>query len=155
MSRFVILPRLIPVDGGFVFIYGDRALIFGHVQLSQAMINRFGLRVIERALNPVPVLLSLYIFGRDGVNYTSSAQVLKDGNRGLMYTIHGTGFYDALQTDLPAVMADLDVSSLEGYVVAGHNRLMQRALRRVGSVEMTDRGRMNGHEMDWVVVRAA
>lgn len=61
----------------------------------------------------------------------------------------------ALQTDLPAMMAELEVESLEGYVVPGHSRLMTRALRRVGRVETTGHGRMNDHAMDWVVVRAA
>lgn len=78
-----------------------------------------------------------------------------DGDRGWMFAINGSGFYDALQTDLPALMAELEVTSLEGYVVPGHSRLMARALRRVGRVMRTGQGRMNGHVMDWVVVRAA
>ena len=155
MRRFAILPRLLPIDDGMVFVYGDRALIFGNVYLSQSFISRMGLRVIEHARNPVPTLLSLVIFDSESANYVASAQICKDGARGLMYTINGRDFYAALQTALPAIMAEADVSSLEGYVVTGHTRLMQRALRRVGSVEVTDRGRMNGHDMDWVVARAA
>lgn len=152
VKRFVVLPRLLPVDDGQVLVYGDHGLVFGRVNLSQGFINSLGLRVIEQARNPVPILMSLVIFERDGANYAASAQVCRDGDRGLMFAINGRQFYDALQTDLPAIMDELEVSSLEGYVVSGHNRLMQRALRRVGRVETTDRGRMNGHEMDWVRV---
>ena len=155
MTRFVILPRLIPVDAGQVFVYGDRALLFGEVEMSQAFINRMGLRHIEHALNPVPTILSLVIFDRNNINYAASAQICKDGNRGLMFAINGSQFYDCLQSDLPAIMAEAEVDSLEGYVVPGHSRLMTRALRRVGRVETTGHGRMNDHAMDWVVVRAA
>lgn len=155
MSRFVILPRLIPVDAGQVFVYGDRAVIFGAVTLGQGLIHALGIEHIERAHNPVARLMSVAIFDRAGVNYTSSAQVCIDGARGWMFAINGRGFYDALQTDLPAMMAELEVESLEGYVVPGHSRLMTRALRRVGRVETTGHGRMNDHAMDWVVVRAA
>jgi hypothetical protein len=155
MSRYVVLPRLIPVDNGQVFVYGDRALVFGRVEMSQAFINRMGLRVIERALNPIPTILSLVVFDRDIINYAASAQICKDGNRGLMFAINGSQFYDALQTDLPAIMAEAEVDSLEGYVVPGHSRLMTRALRKVGRVQTTGHGRMNDHAMDWVVVRAA
>lgn len=154
MTRFVILPRLIPIDGGQVLVYGDRGLVFGDVKLSQAFMHGMRLRVIEHALNPVPTIMSLVIFDRDGANYTASAQVCKDGDRGLMFAINGRRFYDALQTDLPAIMAGLEVSSLEGYVVPGHSRLMARALRRVGKVDITGRGVMNAHPMDWVVVTA-
>jgi len=152
MSRFAILPRLIPVDGGQVLVYGDRGVVFGDVVLGQSFINAMRLRVVEHALNPVPTIMSLVIFDRDGANYTSSAQVCRDGDRGLMFAINGAGFYDALQTDLPAIMAGLEVSSLEGYVVPGHSRLMSRALRRVGYVKIAAQGNMNGHPMDWVVV---
>jgi hypothetical protein len=154
MTRFVILPRLIPIDGGQVFCYGDRGVIFGPVHLSQGMLNALGLTSIERAHNPVARVMSVAIFDRAGVNYTSSAQVCIDGSRGWMFAINGRGFYDALQTDLPAIMAELEVSSLEGYVVPGHSRLMARALRKVGKVETTGHGRMNDHPMDWVVVTA-
>ena len=154
MTRFVVLPRLIPVDNGQVLVYGDRGLVFGEVKLSQAFIHGMRLRVIERALNPVPTIMSIVIFDRDGANYTASAQVCKDGDRGLMFAINGRHFYDALQTDLPAIMAGLEVSSLEGYVVPGHSRLMARALRRVGCVDIVGRGRMNDRTMDWVVVTA-
>lgn len=155
MTRFVILPRLIPVDAGQVFVYGDRAVIFGAVTLGQGLIHALGIEHIERAHNPVARLMSGAIFDRAGMNYTSSAQVCIDGTRGWMFAISGRGFYDALQTDLPAMMAELELESLEGYVVPGHSRLMTRALRRVGRVETTGHGRMNDHAMDWVVVRAA
>lgn len=155
MTRFVVLPRLIPVDAGQVFVYGDRAVIFGAVTLGQGLIHALGIEHIERAHNPVARVMSVAIFDRAGVNYTSSAQVCIDGARGWMFAINGRGFYDALQTDLPAMMAELEVESLEGYVVPGHSRLMTRALRRVGRVETTGHGRMNDRAMDWVVVRAA
>lgn len=155
MTRFVILPRLIPVDAGQVFVYGDRAVIFGAVTLGQGLIHALGVEHIERAHNPMARLMSVAIFDRAGMNYTSSAQVCIDGTRGWMFAINGRGFYDALQTDLPAMMAALEVESLEGYVVPGHSRLMTRALRKVGRVETTGHGRMNDHAMDWVVVRAA
>ena len=155
MSRYAVLPRLIPVDNGQVFVYGDRALVFGRVEMSQAFINRMGLRVIERALNPIPTILSLVVFDRDTINYAASAQICKDGNRGLVFALNGSQFYDALQTDLPAIMAEAEVDSLEGYVVPGHSRLMTRALRKVGKVQTVGHGRMNNHAMDWVVVRAA
>lgn len=155
MSRYVVLPRLIPVDNGQVFVYGDRALVFGNVKMSQSFISRMNFRVIEQALNPVPTILSLVIFDRDSINYAASAQICKDGNRGLMFAINGRQFYEALQTDLPGIMTEAEVDSLEGYVVPGHSRLMTRALRKVGRVETTGHGRMNDHDMDWVVVRAA
>lgn len=155
MRRFAILPRLLPIDDGMVFVYGDRALIFGNVYLSQSFISRMGLRVIEHARNPVPTLLSLVIFDSESANYVASAQICKDGDRGLMYTINGRDFYAALQTALPAIMAEADVSSLEGYVVPSHTRLMTRELRKVVDVRVDGKGEMAGREMDWVVVRAA
>jgi len=154
VTRFVILPRLIPIDGGQVFCYGDRGVIFGDVRLSQGMLNALGITSIEHAHNPVARMMSVAIFDKSGANYTSSAQVTMDGDRGWMFSINGAGFYDALQTDLPRLMAALEVSSLEGYVVPGHSRLMARALRRVGRVDITGQGRMNAHPMDWVVVTA-
>lgn len=155
MTRFIILPRLIPLDDGQVFVYGDRAVVFGAVTLGQGLIRAMGINHIEKADNPVARMMSVVVFDREGVNYTSSAQVCIDGVRGWMFAINGRGFYDALQTDLPAMMAALEVESLEGYVVPGHSRLMTRALRRVGKVETTGHGTMNDHAMDWVVVRAA
>lgn len=155
MTRFVILPRLLPIDDGQVLIYGDRGLVFGPVKLSQAFVNRMGLRVIEQARNPVPTMMSLIILDRDSASYAASVQICKDGDRGIMFAMNGRRLYEAVQKDLPAILAGLEVESLEGYVVPGHNRLMTRALRRVGKVETTGHGRMNDHAMDWVVVRAA
>ena len=155
MARYAVLPRLIPVDAGQVFVYGDRAVIFGRVNLGQGMIRAMGIQHVEHAHNPVARMMSVAIFDRSGANYTSAAQVCMDGARGWMFAISGRGFYDALQTDLPAIMAALEVDSLQGYVVPGHSRLMTRALRKVGRVETTGHGRMNDHAMDWVVVRAA
>lgn len=155
MSRFVVLPRLIPINGGQLFVYGDRGVVFGDIMIEQALLSALGVEQIEHARNPVARVMSVAIFDRAGINYTSSAQVCMDGDRGWMFAINGAGFYDCLQSDLPALMAALEVSSLEGYVVPGHSRLMARALRRVGRVETTDHGRMNGHDMDWVVVRSA
>ena len=155
MARYVVLPRLIPVDNGQVFVYGDRAVLFGRVNLGQGLIRAMGINHVERAHNPVARMMSVAIFDRAGVNYTSAAQVCMDGARGWMFAISGRGFYDALQTDLPGIMAALEVDSLEGYVVPGHSRLMTRALRKVGKVQAVGHGRMNDHAMDWVVVRAA
>lgn len=155
MSRFVILPRLIPINGGQLFAYGDRGVAFGDIVIEQSLLSALGVDRLERARNPVARVMSVAIFDRAGINYTSSAQVCMDGDRGWMFAINGAGFYDALQTDLPALMAELEVSSLEGYVVPGHSRLMARALRRVGRIQHAGQGRMNGHDMDWVVVRAA
>jgi len=154
VTRYVVLPRLIPVDRGQVFCYGDRGVVFGPVVLSQGMLNALGLTSIEHARNPVARVMSVAIFDRAGANYTSSAQVTTDGDRGWMYSINGPGFYDALRTDLPALMEALEVRSLEGYVVPGHSRLMTRALRNVGNVAITGRGLMNNHPMDWVIVTA-
>lgn len=155
MSRYVVLPRLIPVDAGQVFVYGDRAVVFGRVHLGQGLIRALGVEQIEHAHNPVARMMSVAIFDRAGMNYTSAAQVCMDGARGWMFAISGRGFYDALQTDLPGIMSALEVDSLEGYVVPGHSRLMTRALRKVGKVQTVGHGRMNDHAMDWVVVRAA
>ncbi|MFZ5699680.1 MAG: hypothetical protein ACOY9J_13385 [Pseudomonadota bacterium] len=155
MERYVVLPRLIPIDGGQLFVYGDRGVAFGNLNISQSLLSALGVDRLERARNPVARVMSVAIFDREGANYTSSAQVCMDGDRGWMFAINGSGFYDAMQTDLPALMAELEVTSLEGYVVPGHSRLMARALRRVGRVMRTGQGRMNGHVMDWVIVRAA
>lgn len=155
MSRFVVLPRLIPINGGQLFVYGDRGVVFGDVVLEQGLLAALGVEQLEQARNPVARVMSVAIFDRGGINYSSSAQVCMDGDRGWMFAINGAGFYDCLQSDLPDLMAALEVSSLEGYVVPGHSRLMARALRRVGRVERAGQGKMNGHDMDWVVVRAA
>lgn len=155
MSRFVVLPRLIPIDSGQLFVYGDRGVVFGDLSVAQSLLAALGVESLEYARNPVARVMSVAIFDRAGINYTSSAQVCMDGDRGWMFAINGAGFYDALQTDLPDLMAALEVSSLEGYVVPGHSRLMARALRRVGRVHRAGQGQMNGHPMDWVVVRAA
>jgi hypothetical protein len=152
VTRFVILPRLVPVDDGVVFIYGDRALIFGQVKLSQSIVRKWRLRIIEHAINPVPTLLSLAIFDREGVSYQSSAQICKDGDRGLMYTAHGTGFYDCVKTELGKIMAEAEVNSLEAYVAPAHTRLMTRALKEIGLVKVIDQGIMNNHIMDWVLI---
>lgn len=149
---FVVLPRLTPVERGIVLHYGDHGVLFGEGR-DRDIIEAFGFRHFERALNPLPILVSVAIFDRPGsINYTSSAQVALDGNRGWMFGINGRGFYDVMSHDLAGVMNRSGADSLEGYVVASHTRLMIRQLRAVGNVKITDRGEMNGHAMDWVVV---
>lgn len=119
------------------------------------IVQAFGLNHFERALNPVPRVESFATFDRaSSINYSSSAQICLDGARGRMYGINGRGFYEVMSHDLATVFAQLGADSLEGYVVASHAKLMARALRAVGKVEITGSGRMNSHDMHWVVVRA-
>lgn len=153
MKRFAILPRLLPVDGGMVLCYGNRGVLFGINSLPQPLLRAFGLDRIEVALNPLPRVESLVIFDRDA-NYVASAQICVDGTRGWMFSINGSRFYEVLCTDLPAILEEAGVTSLEGCVLPGHSRLMRRALRQVGEVLDDGACQMNGHEMEWVVVRS-
>lgn len=151
---FVVLHRFVPLEDGMLFLYGDRGVLFGEGR-GDEITQAFSLNHFERALNPVPRVESFATFDRPGsINYSSSAQICLDGARGWMYGINGRGFYDVISRDLPVVLEQLGAASLEGYVVASHSRLMARALRSVGRVEITGSGRMNSHDMHWVVVRA-
>jgi hypothetical protein len=154
MKRYAFLPRLIPVDDGMVFVYGDRALLFGIKYLPQGLIRAHGISKLEIALNPVARMESLVIFGKNATNYSACSQVCIDGSRGLMFSIIGAGFYEVLSEDLPSILADSGLTSLEGYMVAGHSRLMRRQMRKVGEVSSGGMGVMNGCEMEWVVVRS-
>lgn len=116
------------------------------------MIRAYHLNHLEQALNPFPFIQSFAIFEKAGINYSSSAQICRDGNRGWMFSIIGPGFYNVMSTSLGEVLDDAECDSLEGYVVAGHTRLMARQLRSVGRVEVTGQGVMNGHAMNWVIV---
>lgn len=53
MERYVVLPRLIPIDGGQLFVYGDRGVAFGDLNISQSLLSALGVDRLERARNPV------------------------------------------------------------------------------------------------------
>lgn len=150
---FVVLPRLTPVEDGIVLHYGDHGVLFGNGNESE-ICSAFGFTHFERAMNPMPRVISIPIFGRsESMNYTSSVQVCLDGDRGWMYGANGAGFYDVCKRELPRILHEAEATSFEGYAGAAHIRLMSRQLREFGRVDITGKGEMNGHEMLWFVIR--
>lgn len=103
-----------------------------------------------------PRQFSVRVYDQDDVNYDSSCQVFRYGDRGFMYSINGDhGFYKMWVKPgaLTSLLAQLKVRTLEGYVTRAHARLMRLALRGVGRVEIVHEGGMAGREMVWVCVR--
>jgi len=107
-------------------------------------------------IETIPRLHSVVIYDElHPVNYFSSCQIFQYGDIGLMFTINGPRFYDAMAAPgaLSNLLTRLGIVALEGYVTPSHARLMRFALRRVATVEDLHPGAMAGHEMVWVRVR--
>lgn len=105
----------------------------------------------------IPRLHSVVIYDEDHpVNYIAVCQVFCYGDVGLMFSINGPRFYDAMTRDgaFNNLLERLELRTLEGYVTPSHARLMKYALRRVAVVEEIHPGRMAGHDMVWVKVSA-
>jgi len=104
----------------------------------------------------LPRQYSILVFDEaHSVNYLSSCQVTVQGDFGQMYGINGRRFYDALASKVMVeqIMNTLGVTSLEGYVMPSHARLMRFVLRHAAIVDEMHTGQMAGHEMVWVRVR--
>jgi len=106
-------------------------------------------------IETIPRLHSVVIYDDSHpLNYIASCQIFCNGDVGIMFTINGQRFYDALTKPgvLSSLFTSLGIVSLEGYVVPSHARLMKFAARKVADVEEMHMGKMLGHDMIWVKV---
>lgn len=85
-------------------------------------------------------------------NYIAHALIRTYGDRGLMSSIVGARFYEALAANVPDLMRQAGVRTLEGYMTDAHARLLRVALRRTSDVAIACRGICAGRDMPWVVV---
>lgn len=108
-----------------VFRYGDVELPYG-----------WSVRVYEDESDSEPV---------------ARCEVHAVGRRGIVYSIHGSGFYTAFESFLQQAR-DLGLETVEGYVSRAHMRLLQRLYgdrvthTHVGETDL-------GTRWPWVVVR--
>lgn len=151
-ASFVVLPRLLPLPDGQLLVYGDRGVLFGEGSPDELMAEH-GLRHLERATSRRPTLLTVNVFDREGAAYSANALVVLDVDTGWMFGLVGQGFYRVMETEMPALYRALGCRELRAYVMPGHARLMARALRRVGKVDVIGEGEMNGHHMQWVLIK--
>lgn len=89
----------------------------------------------------------------DPTNYVASVQVFKYGDKGIMYNLNGVRFYELLAEHGPAILKQLNVDTMEGYVTPSHARLIRAALRTMATVGLVHRGTMEGNEMVWISIR--
>ena len=101
-----------------------------------------------------PRQFSVMVYSDGTVNYDASCNVFKYGDRGFMYSMSGPKFYLPWREEgvLQSLFDKLGVRTLEGYVTPHHARLLKMVLRPVGNVEVTEKGKMSGHDMVWAVV---
>lgn len=85
-------------------------------------------------------------------NYVASCQIFIYGNRGFIYNVQGARFYKHVAEAWPKILSDLQVDSIEGYVLASHARLIRVALRKVATISIKQAGEMAGHVMFWIVI---
>jgi len=88
-------------------------------------------------------------------NYIASALIRTYGDRGFMSSISGLGFYDGLVFHIEAMMKQLKVETLEGYMTPSHARLLRMRLHSADSGDVTVSetvGKCAGRTMPWVVV---
>lgn len=102
-------------------------------------------------ISPMTYAVRLYD-GRNPDDYRSSFQVFKYGDVGMAFSITGPGFYAMIRSLLPQVFADLQITSLQGYVTPAHRRAMAFLLRGVADVSVLWPGRCAGRDMVWVRV---
>lgn len=160
---FAVIPRVVPITLGggakaHAFRYGDRAWIFS---APEALVIQDGAPLpdgLQGCTRIVSVpgahtrIDSCVVFDNHDPDYGATAQVCGIDRLGLMYAISGRGFYELMSRRLPDVLARHGVTSLEGYVLPDHHRLMRMALRRVADVGTDGTGVMAGREMTWVRV---
>lgn len=162
---FLVLPRVLPLTlgpglRGYQFVYGDRVWLFGFpptlsfLPSGLAIVQQLtGCRHVTFDPDVMPRLYSpVVIRGEDDPDYPASSQVLAYDKVGLMFSINGHDFYRCMAAKIGELVAQMDVTSLEGYVLPDHYRLMRMAMRRVANVEDCGPGLMAGHLMTWVRV---
>lgn len=104
-------------------------------------------------LEASPRHYSLRIYAEHPTDYVASCQVLRYGDRAIMYSIIGSGFYAAAGLILEWA-ADQGFRMLEGYVSPAHARLLRRiAAQTFGwTLHVQGSGRFDGHELTWVIL---
>lgn len=96
--------------------------------------------------------VSLRIYLHPGDDYDACCQMQIYGDRGLLHSIAGAGFYLAW-TQICAEAHRLGVASLEGYVREPHARLIERMARQHGQTALiADTREVFGRDMRWVQV---
>lgn len=88
-----------------------------------------------------------------GVRPASGLEVMQLGNLGVIYSLRGAGFYEALANGGLAIFREAGIDTVLAAVSKVHLRTMRQALkdrvtvRRLGSVGM------HGHSFELVVIR--
>ncbi|MDB5895448.1 MAG: hypothetical protein JWQ88_2979 [Rhodoferax sp.] len=92
----------------------------------------------------VPRMSSLLMYAKPlSIRYTSSVQVMLDGDEGIIHTLNGTDFYRLLAENGLAPFENMGVSNVRASVSPGHVRLMDAALR--GHADVLDLGPCKSH----------
>lgn len=102
----------------------------------------------------LPRQFSVMVYGSHPTDYVASCQVAVSGDRGMMHSISGAGWFKHWEQpgEVDRLLTALGVRTLEGYATAAHARLMARALRHVAKVSISTPGNMAGRSMLWVIV---
>lgn len=92
----------------------------------------------------VPRMNSILMYAKpDSIRYTSSCQVMLDGDEGFIHTLNGADFYRLLTEDGLEPFKAMGLSTVRASISPGHVRLMSAALS--GHADVIDLGPCDSH----------
>ena len=92
------------------------------------------------------------VYGDHDIDYVAHALVRTYGDRGFMSSIIGNDFYKVIREDLPSLMQQCEVRTLEGYMTQKYIDALTYMLKEVANTKVLFHGMCNGIEMPWVEV---
>lgn len=99
---------------------------------------------------------TVLLFPKDGdLNPTSSFQVMRVGDRGMIHSLLGGGFYDLLSQEGLAPFRDMGVKYVYAAVSPAHLRLMRKGMPKTIAIEEQGMCEINGHMLHWILLSEA
>lgn len=101
----------------------------------------------------IPRRVSLLIYGKQNLNYTSVLQISIMGDRGTIDSLNGRDFYALIKQTGLKPFRDLGLQTITAAMTAAHYRLAKRELAGIVDVRRTGETRVGPASLLWVELR--
>ena len=90
-------------------------------------------------------------YDKDQDRYSSSFQMVVDGNIGMIYGLNGAGFFKCIPLHIASIMRDLEVNTILFTMMRGTYDALSKALSGIAQMEIAREVR--AHDRDMLEVR--
>ena len=86
-------------------------------------------------------------------DYSSSMQMHVEGDRGVIHSLAGAGFYEIMQLHIPEILERTGTKVWHASLQDWHVDVMRKKLGHILDIQVVDQGEISGYAMKWVEMR--